>query len=46
MSKIKEIIISSNDKMEMVVIHKPIKGVKNRKGKQYIESITKHRKKS
>ena len=41
----KEIVISSNNKMEMVVIQTPLKGVKNRKGKQAMISITKHRKK-
>ena len=41
----KEIVISSNSKMEMVVIQTPIKGVKNRTGAQAIHSVTKHRKK-
>ena len=45
MTKSKEIVISSNNKMEMVVIQTPLKGVKNRKGEQAISSITKHRKK-
>ncbi len=45
MNKSKEIVISSNNKMEMVVIQTPVKGVRNRKGEQAISSITKHRKK-
>jgi hypothetical protein len=45
MSKKKEIIISSGKKMQMVVIQTPIAGIKNRKGEQAIDSITKHRKK-
>ena len=45
MTKSKEIVISSNNKMEMVVIQTPLKGIKNRKGEQAMSSITKHRKK-
>ena len=41
----KEIVVSSNKKMEMVVIQTPVKDVKNRKGEKAIHSITKHRKK-
>lgn len=38
----KEIVISSNDKMKMIVIKTPLKGVKNRTGKQAYSSVTKH----
>tara|TARA_B100000959_G_scaffold280406_1_gene342166 strand:- start:979 stop:1134 length:156 start_codon:yes stop_codon:yes gene_type:complete len=41
----KEIVVSSNKKMEMVVIQTPVKGIKNRKGEQAMHSVTKHRKK-
>ena len=44
MSKTKEIVISRNKNMEMVVIQTPLKGIKNRKGEQAISSETKHRK--
>ena len=40
----KEIVISRNNTMGMVVIQTPVKGVKNRTGKQAIHSVTKHRK--
>ena len=45
MTKSKEIVISSNNKMEMVVIQTPLNGIKNRKGEQAISSVTVHRKK-
>ena len=44
MSKTKDIVISRNKTMEMVVIQTPLKGIKNRKGEQAISSETKHRK--
>ena len=42
--KIKEVVISRNATMEMVVIKTPLKGVKTRTGKQAYSSITRHRK--
>jgi hypothetical protein len=42
----KEIVISSNATMEMVVIQTPLVGVKTRTGKQAYSSVTKHRKKA
>ncbi len=44
MNKKKEIVISKNKTMEMVVIQTPLKGIKNRKGEQAVSSETKHRK--
>tara|TARA_E500000318_G_scaffold29633_1_gene29523 strand:+ start:8839 stop:8985 length:147 start_codon:yes stop_codon:yes gene_type:complete len=38
----KEIVISSNATMKMIVIKTPIEGVKNRTGKQAYSSVTKH----
>ena len=43
-NKTKDIVISRNKTMEMVVIQTPLKGIKNRKGEQAISSETKHRK--
>jgi len=40
----KEIVISRNSTMEMVVIKTPLIGVKTRTGKQAYSSVTKHRK--
>ena len=40
----KEIVISRNTTMEMVVIKTPLDGVKTRTGAQAYSSITKHRK--
>ena len=45
MTKSREIVISNNKAMEMVVIQTPLKGVKNRRGEQAMSSVTKHRKK-
>ncbi|MAF43312.1 MAG: hypothetical protein CMI54_03955 [Parcubacteria group bacterium] len=44
MTKVKKIVVSNNRTMEMVIIQTPIKGVKNRKGEQAYDSVTKHRK--
>ena len=41
----KEMVISRGKKMEMVVIQRPNRGIKNRKGEQAIISKTVHRKK-
>ena len=40
----KEIVISRGKHMEMVVIQRPNRGIKNRKGEQAIISETRHRK--
>ena len=39
----KEMVISRGKKMEMVVIQRPNRGIKNRKGEQAIISKTVHR---